>query len=85
MRKIILILSVAIATIGGSVSCTTSSGDNESRDGGDMVDVVERGYTYKVWVDRETGCLYLETFRGGNGTAIVQLTDNEGNPKLYRK
>jgi len=43
MRKIILILSFAIATIVGSVSCTSTSGDNERGDVGDMVDVVERG------------------------------------------
>ena len=84
MRKIILILSFVLATMVGLTSCTSSSGDNERRESGDMVDVVERGYTYKVWVDNETGCMYLETFTGSNGTAIVQLTDIEGKPKLYR-
>lgn len=84
MRKFILILTITFATIVGSTSCKTSPSDYVINKSYGTMTKLEGCESYEVWYDKETGCMYF-TRMTPNGVAIVQLTDIEGNPKLYRQ
>ena len=84
MRKFILILSVAIATIVGSTSCETNPNDYVINKSYGTMSKLEGCGSYEVWCDKETGCMYFIRI-SGHGVSVVQLTDIEGKPKIYRQ
>ena len=89
MKKILLVVILALSVFLLS-SCERYSSINDvpgknEPDNQSMFMLLEKGYGYKILVDRDTNVMYSMSFGGHAYGVFTLLVDADGNPKIWRE
>ena len=79
MRKIIAVLIIA-AMCCVSVGCTKNV-DTEQKN--KRIAIADRGATWRIFVDKETGVMYLNS-KAGSGESMCVMLNRDGTPAIYK-
>ena len=80
MKNKIIAIILAAVLVFGMAGCGKSENDGIA-DEPQIINVVESGFSYAVFVDTETGVMYVEVSNSG---ACV-MVNPDGTPKIYEE
>lgn len=78
MKNKIIAIMLAVAFVLVVTGCGKSKNDFTT-DKPKIINVVESGYDYAVFVDAKTGVMYVEVADGG----VCVMVNPDGTPKIY--
>lgn len=74
MKKKLLLIFLTLLLVGCSKDVKTEEVQQDNR-----IKVAEKGFNHTVYVDTETGVMYLKFYQSGS----CVMVDAEGNPLIY--
>ena len=78
MKNKIIAIILTVVFVFGVTGCAKSENDHVA-DKPKIINVVESGYDYAVFVDAKTGVMYVEVADSG----VCVMVNPDGTPKIY--
>ncbi|MCM1057257.1 MAG: DUF6440 family protein [Firmicutes bacterium] len=78
MKKKIIAIGMAVMLALSMTACGENK-DNYTKDETMIINVIETGSVHTVFVDTETGVMYLRTYNGG----VCVMVNPDGTPKIW--